>query len=594
VFYLSYLRSELVRRKSRTILTASGLAIGVALVIVISSLTHGLDNAQRNALNPLSSIGTDLTVTLAPAGTTSTGTGTSSSAQPGATSGSFGGGGFGGGGGFDAARQLIQANQSAITDLSKLGKPGTHFVQDFFLPGTQLTFPQSQAKQILKLNGVSAVSTGLVLSAVHQDGTVPKIIAKIKAGGQRLSITGRVRFQPTQAEQDKIRACVQKLQASNSSSTGSGNTSSSNQLGGAGATNRGGGGGFGGGGQAGGGGFNRGAFAKCLPPEFRNFRRTITTPQQTIQQIVDPPQTNIKSSSYTIAGVDPTQPAIGLVTPSLVASGRFIAPKATHEALLADSYAAQNKLKVGSTLDLNKTNFTVVGLVKPPLGGQTADVYIPLTQLQTLSSQMGQTNVVLVRASSGTSVGGVQKEIQQLYPNAQVASAKDVADQISGSLVNASNLSHRLGIALEILAAAAAFLLAVLLTLSSVGKRVRELGTLKALGWTQWLVVRQVAGESLAQGIGGGLLGGALGILGTLIVGAFGVTLTAHSSSSGAFGFGALSRSATDTVTLNAPLSIEVLAAGFLLALVGGLIAGTAGAFRASHLRPADALRTVE
>ena len=249
---------------------------------------------------------------------------------------------------------------------------------------------------------------------------------------------------------------------------------------------------------------------------------------------------------------------------------------------------------MGSTLDLNKTNFTVVGLVKPPLGGQTADVYIPLTQLQTLSSQKGQTNVVLVRASSGTSVGDVQKEIQQLYPNAQVASAKDVADQISGSLVNASNLSHRLGIALEILAAAAAFLLAVLLTLSSVGKRVRELGTLKALGWTQWLVVRQVAGESLAQGIGGGLLGVALGILGTLIVGAFGVTLTAHSSSAGAFGFGALSRSATDTVTLNAPLSIEVLAAGFLLALVGGLIAGTAGAFRASHLRPADALRTVE
>ena len=41
VFYLSYLRSELLRRKGRTILTLAGLAIGVALVIVISSLTHG-------------------------------------------------------------------------------------------------------------------------------------------------------------------------------------------------------------------------------------------------------------------------------------------------------------------------------------------------------------------------------------------------------------------------------------------------------------------------------------------------------------------------------------------------------------------------
>ena len=114
---------------------------------------------------------------------------------------------------------------------------------------------------------------------------------------------------------------------------------------------------------------------------------------------------------------------------------------------------------------------------------------------------------MLVRAKSGTSVGGVQQEIQKLYPNAQVASAKDVADQISGSLVNASNLSHRLGVALSILAAVAAFLLAALLTLASVNKRVRELGTLKALGWSKGLVVRQVVGESLAQGVAGGLLG---------------------------------------------------------------------------------------
>ena len=66
VFYLSYLRSELLRRKGRTILTVLGLAIGVALVIVISSLSRGLDHAQKTALDPLSSIGTDLTVTLAP------------------------------------------------------------------------------------------------------------------------------------------------------------------------------------------------------------------------------------------------------------------------------------------------------------------------------------------------------------------------------------------------------------------------------------------------------------------------------------------------------------------------------------------------
>ncbi len=505
--------------------------------------------------------------------------------RAGASAAAFGGGGFGGGG-----RELIQANSAAITDLSKLGKPGTHFVQDFFLPGTQLTFPASQAKQIAGLDGVAAVSTGLVLSGVHQEGTVPKIIAKLKAGGQRLTVTGRVRFQFSAAEQAKVRACVQKLVTAQTGQTGGAGTTGGvggGRLGGA-------GGGQGAGGRGGFGGFDRGAFAKCLPPQARNFSRTITTPQQTIQQIVAPPQTNIKSSSYTIAGVSPSEPSIGLVTPSLVSKGRFFTPGATNEALLANTYASRQGLKVGSTLDLNKTNFKVVGLVKPPLGGQSADVYVPLPQLQKLASQKALANVVLVRAKSGTSVGSVQQELQKLYPNAQVASAKDVADQISGSLVNASNLSHRLGVALSILAATAAFLLAALLTLASVNKRVRELGTLKALGWSQGLVVRQVVGESLAQGVAGGLLGVALGILGALAVGAFGVTLTAHTSTGGAFGFGALARTASNTVKLNAPISVEILALGFGLAILGGLIAGAAGAFRSTRLRPADALRSVE
>ena len=65
MFYLSYLKNELLRRRARTILTVLGLAVGVALVIAISSLSRGLDHAQKTALNPLSSIGTDLTVTRA-------------------------------------------------------------------------------------------------------------------------------------------------------------------------------------------------------------------------------------------------------------------------------------------------------------------------------------------------------------------------------------------------------------------------------------------------------------------------------------------------------------------------------------------------
>jgi ABC-type antimicrobial peptide transport system permease subunit len=135
------------------------------------------------------------------------------------------------------------------------------------------------------------------------------------------------------------------------------------------------------------------------------------------------------------------------------------------------------------------------------------------------------------------------------------------------------------------------------LTLSSVGKRVRELGTLKALGWSQRLVVRQVVGESLAQGIVGGLVGIVIGVVATAGIRAWGPTLTAHSAAGGTslFGLGSVaSRAASRAVALHTPISIELIVFGLLLAIVGGLIAGAAGALRAARLRPADALRTVE
>jgi len=554
MFYLRYLRSELLRRRVRTALTVTGLALGVALVITISGLSRGLDRAQKTALNPLAGIGTDLTVTRGVQQDT---------------------GGFapGGGGGF---RDVIQSNQSVLTDLSKLGKPGAHFVHDFFLPGTQLTFPASQGATVSKLAGVAASAQGLLLIAEHQEGTVPKIVAQFKQAAQTFRM--RRRITPlTAAEQQSLQACLAKHGVTF----------------GAAPQQQGQGGGF----RRGGGGrrFDRGAFQQCLPARLRTFITTFRTPQQTLRQVLDPPQTNIKTTPYTIGGVDQTQPDIGLVTRKQVTSGRYFT-SGGEEALVATTYAAKEKLKVGSALNLNGTVFHVVGLVSPPLGGQTADVYLPLKQLQALAHQKGAANVILVRADKSSSVKQVKSEIAQRLPGAQVATAQDVADRVTGSLVDAAGLSHNLGLVLEIVVALAAFLLAALLTLSSVGKRVRELGTLKAIGWTQRLVVRQVVGESVAQGVLGAVAGVVLGILAAVLVGAFGPTLTASSSTGSADNLlgAAAVRTAHETLTLKAPLSVTIILLGLVLALAGGLLAGAAGGLRAARLRPAEALRRVE
>ena len=565
MFYARYVLRELSRRRVRTLLTVAGLGLGVALVITISGLSRGLDRAQKTALDPLSGIGTDLTVTR---GVQTDNTG-------------FGGPG-GGGGSF---RDVIQSNQSVLTDLSKLGKPGQHFVHDFFLPGTQLTFPTSQGATVSTLSGVAASAQGLLLIAEHQEGVVPKIVAKFKTGGQTFRF--RRNITPlTPAEQQALQKCLERNGATfgQAPQQQQGRPQGQN--------------GFGGGNGDGSGrrGFFRGAFQKCLPARLRTFIGTFRTPQQTLQQVLDPPQTNIKTTPYTIGGVDQTQPDIGLLTPKQVTKGRYFSAAGGREALVATSYAARQKLKLGSSLDLNGTTFTVVGLVSPPLGGQTADVYLPLRQLQTLAHQPGVANVVFVRADKSSSVTQVKNEITRQLQGAQVATAQDVADRVTGSLVDAASLTHNLGLVLEIVVAAAAFLMAALLTLSSVGKRIRELGTLKAIGWTQRLVVRQVVGESVAQGALGGAVGILLGVVAAVVIGAAGPTLTASSttgSSSNLLGSAAV-RTAHETLSLHAPLSVLIVVLGLLLALAGGLIAGAAGGLRAARLRPAEALRRVE
>src|SRR5580765_7648500 len=157
----------------------------------IASLSDGLGRAQKQTLHPLAGIGTDITVTLTPQQDQSTG--------------------FGGpGGGRGGNRDLVAANQSVITDLSQLGKPGTHFVHDFFLPGSQLTFQQTAAKQVAALANVAQVTSGLTLLAEHQEGVVPKIVAKLKTGGQTFRIQRDIP-RPTAAQFQAMQACIDKL-----------------------------------------------------------------------------------------------------------------------------------------------------------------------------------------------------------------------------------------------------------------------------------------------------------------------------------------------------------------------------------------------
>jgi len=493
MLYLRYIAAELRRRRGRTILTALGLGVGVGLVVTVTALSSGLDEAQSEVLEPLTGVGTDMTVS-----------------RP-VQIGSGGGAAIGGPQELSAAEQRRLRREGAgppQLDFADLGDPGDKFSTDQFVT-TDLSFPASEVRRIGNTEGVEAVSPALTLNLIHIEGTVPDT----------------------------------------SSSDGA-------VFGGAPPT-----------GDTGGGA--PGGFA------------------------VDP---------VSVTGVDASETDLGAVKADQVTDGRFLRSSDSREALLTQTYADQNNLEVGDSVKVGDARLEVVGLVKAPLGGDASDIYMPLSTLQKVTDREGRVNALQVRADGVDDVDAVSQRIESQFSGSQVTTAKDLADRVSGSLVDARKLSSKLGTALAIVALAAAFLIASLLTLASVNKRIRELGTLKAIGWRQWRVVRQVSGESVAQGLLGGAVGAVIGLGGAALIGALGISLEATAgTTAGAAGPsfgppGAVDQvaSASSTVALDAPVDVGLLLLAVGLAVVGGLIAGAVGGIRAGRLRPAEALRSVE
>ncbi|MFE0676876.1 ABC transporter permease [Streptomyces sp. NPDC058867] len=493
--FFTYLRRELRRRRKAALVVASGLALGIALVIVVNSVSSGMGKAQDKVLESLYGLGTDMTVTkAAPAEG-------SQQERPRFE--------------FDAQDEDSDEEQSSDRVM----------VQGF------QTLASSTVEKVGGQSGVSDAVGGLSLQV-------------IKVSGE---------FRRGEFQQD-----------------GDGGRQQ---------------GGPGGGTQM---------------PEGR----------------VEGGGASFDVNNYSVYGTDVTEPALGPLTSSKITSGRTFKTSETNaKVVVADaSYAKEKELKVGSEVTVKGTEFEVIGIATPESGDASANLYIPLKQAQTLSDSKNKVTTIYVKATDSQRIDAVKSEIQKNISGTTVTTSADLADTVSGSLSTASDLATSVGKWLSVAVLVAAFLVAGLLTSSAVSRRVREFGTLKALGWKSGRVTRQVIGEAVVNGLVGGVLGIAVGLAGAYTVTAISPTLEAQiASGGGGFGGGpggggmgggpgggmgggpgAQQASNALEVALTAPVSATTIALAVGLAVAGGLIAGAFGGWRASRLRPADALRRVE
>jgi putative ABC transport system permease protein len=337
----------------------------------------------------------------------------------------------------------------------------------------------------------------------------------------------------------------------------------------------------------------------------------------------NPGKSSFSTSSFSVLGENVTASKVGPLASSKLTQGRTFQPAdaKSNVALLDANYAAQNKLKPGSKItignaDATGTSFKVIGVVQAPPGAASpAEVYIPLQRAQhfgasprTGDSMTNEVNTIYVSATSAANIDGVQQAISGLLPTATVTTSSDLANEVNGSLSSTASLANNLGKWLAVAVLIAAFLLASLLTMSAVARRVREFGTLKALGWRSRRIVGQVMGEAIVIGAIGGAAGIGLGFAGAALVTKLAPPLSAtvgggQGSGSAAPGGAGVARVLnsfkehavhTVSVHLTAPVTISAVVIAVVLAVAGGLLSGALGGWRAARLRPAAALARLE
>ncbi len=237
---------------------------------------------------------------------------------------------------------------------------------------------------------------------------------------------------------------------------------------------------------------------------------------------------------------------------------------ASHQVIVGRRAAEQMGLEVGDTLRLLDSNFRVVGIYETGIGWEEIGVVIGLREAQVLTGKPRQVQFYTIKLRDPRRAEAVRDELEAMFPEVDFALTSELAETVSDMRV----LQEMVG-QISFLAVFIGALGMLNTMLMSVLERTREIGVLRALGWRRRRVLGMILRESLALGA----VGGACGIL-------MGV------------GLAGLLRLVPGTWGAIEPLyTPQLFAQAMVVAMVAGVVGGLYPAWRATRLRPVEALR---
>jgi putative ABC transport system permease protein len=251
--------------------------------------------------------------------------------------------------------------------------------------------------------------------------------------------------------------------------------------------------------------------------------------------------------------------------PPPLREGELWASGTTDELLLGKRAAGDLGAGPGDTVEIEKRQFTVAGIYQTGRLFEDGGAYAPLEVVAEIAGKSGVVTAAFITVEQDANPADVARGIEEDFQNlATVSNVNDYAKVDQGiQTLDAVN------IAISVLAVGIGAIGVMNTMVMSVLERTREIGILRAVGWSGSRILRMIIGESVLLCVLAAFVGAALGVLATRAI------------------------LLIDTVSnlLQPNYTADVFIRALVVAIVVALVGAAYPAFRAVRLTPMEALR---
>ena len=260
----------------------------------------------------------------------------------------------------------------------------------------------------------------------------------------------------------------------------------------------------------------------------------------------------------TLIGIDPAGTELADIS---MKEGRIFEDGAD-EVILGEIYAEDNDYDVGDTIEIDRDDFEIVGIYESGDSNMAGGVFTSISKVGEIMDDEDSISNIYVKVNKGEDPQSVADRIDDMYGDnittiTSVMEMEQMADMLN--MLQASTW------AISLLAIVVGGLGIINTMLMSVFERTREIGVLKAVGWSNKRILLMIVGESLVITVVSAIIGSLIGFLACTILG--------------------------PQIGIEPLFGPKIFIQAFLVAIVVGILGGIYPAIKAIRLPPTEALR---